>query len=171
MASIDTGIVCYILFTSPEELIQPTWLQLFQDMMEIDMVNLFCIDEVHLFVKYGLSFRKKFSLLQNKVFSKMIDDRNNNQNEHGNGTSLKVPILCMTATFNAELLELLNKMTNFTIGTQYMFWSNGHDFQKRHIKIAIQYTNQYVRYLKKRLFWYLQFFYFSVHLPNKIGTY
>ena len=56
VASVDTGIVCYIVFTSPEELNRPIWLKLFEDMMEIEMVTLFCIDEVHLFVEYGLSF-------------------------------------------------------------------------------------------------------------------
>lgn len=38
--------------------------------MQLEMMNLICIDEVYLFIEFGLSFRKDFLLLQDKLFEK-----------------------------------------------------------------------------------------------------
>ena len=76
-SSIDQGIVSFILFTSPEALLDPTWNKLFDDLLQMEMLTLFCIDVVHLFVEFGLSFRKEFLSLRDKVFSKLQLHMNN----------------------------------------------------------------------------------------------
>jgi superfamily II DNA helicase RecQ len=71
-SSIENGIVSFILFTSPEALLHPTWSKLLDDMISMEMITLFCIDEVHLFVEFGLSFRKSFLDLRKEVFAKLL---------------------------------------------------------------------------------------------------
>ena len=96
---VQTGIVSFIVFTSPEELICPMWLDLFHDMVTLGMLTLFsCIDEVHQFVEYGLSFCKDFALLKDRIFSKLIVENNNHDNENAQHdvTKLRVSFLCMT---------------------------------------------------------------------------
>ena len=41
----------------------------------------------------------------------------------------------MTATFNSELLEILQKMTGIQINNENIFWSDGASFDKRNIRI------------------------------------
>ena len=103
MLNIDTSI---IIFTSPEYLLKPHVMSFFVSVVEKDLLRLFCIDEVHLFVQFGLSFRKSFQLLKKSIIDKLKDK------ESG---QMHVPILCMTATFNNKLMNALEKMLGFTI--------------------------------------------------------
>ena len=154
-ANIDTGIVSFILFTSPETIILPTWTKLFDELLQIKMLNLLCIDEVHLFIEFGLSFRRKFLNLRNIVFNKLIK-RNINNDIQSNTTTLKIPIVCMTATFNTNLLQLLQQMTNITFNHRRFFWSPSHLFKKRHIHISIKYSSQYKKVIKDNLYLFLK---------------
>ena len=109
---IQLGIVSFVLFTSPEALVLPTWMTFVEDLIKLEMLNLICIDEVHLFIEFGLSFRKDFLSLREKLFNKIIVHNTTPSNDTTvTGTVLKMPFLCMTATCNLELLHLLQKMT------------------------------------------------------------
>ena len=153
---IQSGIVSFVLFTSPEALVLPIWTNLIDELLKIDMLNLICVDEVHLFVEFGLSFRKDFLLLRHILFNKIISFNNASSNTiSGTRTILKIPLICMTATCNMQLLKLLQKMTNITFSHRHLYWSNKSDFQKRHITISIRYTNQFKRYTKEYLKKYL----------------
>ena len=101
---IQKGIVSFVLFTSPEALVLPIWMRLVDELINIEMLNLICIDEVHLFIEFGLSFRKDFLSLRDKLFKK-IQHQNTSSNEALNSTAghrtlLKLPFLCMTTTCN-----------------------------------------------------------------------
>ena len=154
-ADIDTGIVSFVLFTSPETLILPTWAKLIDELLKIKMLNLLCIDEVHLFIDFGLSFRRKFLNLRNVIFNKIIENSINNDMQ-SNTTYLKIPVVCMTATFNINLLHLLQQMTNITFNPRRFFWSQKDLFKKRHIKIEIKYSSQYKKLIKDNLYLFLK---------------
>ena len=67
-----------------------------------------------------------------------------------------MPFLCMTATCNLQLLNLLQNMTKITFNHRQLHWSNRKEFEKRHISISINYTNQFKRYTKVFLKQYLK---------------
>ena len=69
------------------------------------LLRLFCIDEVHLFVEFGITFRKTFIGMKEAVFDKL----------KSNDDDLHVPILFMTATFNLELKALLTQLTGISV--------------------------------------------------------
>ena len=119
------------------------------------MLNLLCIDEVHLFIDFGLSFRRQFLYLRDKIFNKLIETHINTNNQ-STSTTLKLPILCMTATFNTNLLHLLQQVTNITFNPHRFFWSPNSLFKKRHIKICIKYSTQYKRFIKDNLHQFLK---------------
>lgn len=136
-----------IIFTSPETLIEDVWFTMFERLIELNALNLLCIDEVHLYVDFGLTFRKSFTMLKDKVFASLIDKH---YNEHC--TVLKVPVLFMTATFNKGLISLLHQMTGINISYNNYVWGDINDFKKRNIRISIQYSNQSFRVLKKLIY-------------------
>lgn len=153
---IQMGIVSFVLFTSPEALVLPIWMSFVDKLIELQMLTLICIDEVHLFIEFGLSFRKDFLSLREKLFNKIIVPSTSPINLNQNSTTLKLPLLCMTATCNLQLLNLLQQMTKITFNPRQLHWSNKTEFQKRHIKISIKYTNQFKRYSKVYLHQYLK---------------
>ena len=53
-------VTSVIVFTSPEALLKPVVLRFVESLIAKDLLRLFCIDEIHLFVQFGLSFRKSF---------------------------------------------------------------------------------------------------------------
>ena len=153
---IELGIVSFVLFTSPEALVLPIWMEFVDNLIKIEMLNLICVDEVHLFIEFGLSFRNDFLSLRHKLFNKIIAGNTSSTITSLNQTKLKIPFLSMTATCNLQLLNLLQKMTNITFNHRHLHWSNQSDFQKRHISISIKYTNQFKRYAKEYLKQYLR---------------
>ena len=78
------------------------------------VLKLVCVDEIHLFVMFGLTFRKEFTLLKASFFRHLIDNSNTVDNTNG-CYCLKVPLLLMTATFNRELISLLEQMIGIKI--------------------------------------------------------
>ena len=129
MSNIDTSI---IIFTSPEYLLKPHVMSFFVSVVEKDLLRLFCIDEVHLFVQFGLSFRQSFQLIKKSTIDKLIDK------ESG---QMHVPILCMTATFNNKLMNLLENMLGFTIEKNNIFWGDMNSFAKRNIFMSMKCTH------------------------------
>ena len=124
MKEPSSVIKSLILFTSPESLLLDNWFTMIKELIIMNKLLLICIDEVHMFIEYALSFRKKFCLLKDNFFQQIIQ-RNNVINDDGiKTTHLLVPLICMTATFNESLLLLLQKMTNITFKKSNHFWSN-----------------------------------------------
>ena len=100
------------LFSSPESLIKELWLSLLSHLITQDVLKQVCIDEVHLFVMFSITFRHSFlklcSLLFNKLKLNQEQQHLPNSIESKVETCLfKVPIVVMTATFNSQLLYYL----------------------------------------------------------------
>ena len=130
-----------ILFTSPETLLKKIWSEFLQDIHRLNKINLICIDEIHLFVDFGCSFRSSFQQLRSKIFN--IFRLNNDE--------CTVPFLLMTATFNVRLHSLLETMIGYKILQQNTFWAPIDSFKKRHIKIDLSYSNQHFNLTKRLL--------------------
>ena len=145
--SITTSIerdssLSIFLFTSPESLLKDVWLKLFKKSLLSNKIKLLCIDEVHLFVDFGLTFRKHFTILKEKLFNLLIVH---------DSSILKIPVLYMTATFNYQKLQYLIKMTGINVLPQNVFWGDFNSFQRRNIYISSSYTNQIMKKLKSSL--------------------
>ena len=75
-----------LIFTTPETLLKRCWVKLVYKLVQNSTLWLFCIDEIHLFIEFLLSYRKEFVCLNNKIM-KLIKCEE--------GTS-KVPLILVT---------------------------------------------------------------------------
>ena len=101
-----------IVFSSPETLLlKKPCIQFISDAIDSEILRLFCIDEVHLFVQFGLSFRRQFQELRQVII---------NYFRVPNTEIYKVPLLFMTATFNNMLMGLLEQMLGIYIDKKYL---------------------------------------------------
>ena len=96
------------LYTSPECLMREPWRSVMVTLIDRRVLKLVCIDEIHLFVMFGITFRKEFTLLKKSFFRHLVCNRDPRYTySTGLCHDLKVPLLLMTATFNNKLLSLL----------------------------------------------------------------
>ena len=130
-----------MMFSSPEALMSNVWMEIFSLLLEKKLLRLFCIDEVHLFVEFGVTFRKVFVKMKRLIFDKL---------KSING-ALHVPILFMTATINLELQSLLTQMTGIVVHPYNTCWGTPDSFNRRNIAIELKYTNQLFRFVKNTI--------------------
>ena len=140
------------LYTSPECLMREPWRSIMVTLIDRRVMKLVCIDEIHLFVMFGITFRKEFTLLKNTFFCHLVCDLDP---RYTYATSLchdlKVPLLLMTATFNNSLLSLLEKMIGIKVLANNFLWCGRGNMARRHIRINVSMTIQSTRYVKKVL--------------------
>ena len=65
--------------------------------------------------------------------------------------NLRIPILLMTATFNFQYLNLIQKMLSITIKPEHTFWGDICSFSKRPISIKMKYSNQQFRFITSEI--------------------
>ena len=88
------------------------------------ILKLVCIDEVHLFVMFGITFRKEFTALKTLLFRHLLNNIDPRYTySSGLCVDLKVPLLLMTATFDNTLLDLLQKMIGIKVIPQNYLWA------------------------------------------------
>ena len=133
--------ISIILFSSPEVLMTKIWTDMLCVLLRKKLLRLLCIDEVHLFVEFGLTFRKCFLQMKHIIFDKL---------KSMNG-ALHIPILFMTATFNLELKSLLTQMTGVDVHPYNICWGILNSFNRRNIAIELKYTNQLFRFVKNSI--------------------
>ena len=63
------------LFVSPETLLKNNWMTLLETLIQKKIMRLLVIDEVHLFVEFGMSFRKSICDLKKVLFDKLWSDK------------------------------------------------------------------------------------------------
>ena len=127
--NVCTSIIC---FTSPETLLNPICIRFVKKLIDSNKLNLLCIDEIHLFLEFGISFRPIFQDMKTKIIKLL----------HKDSKSLKVPLLMMTATFDLVMFNMIQKMLGINIDREHVFWAEYFTFQKRHINIEIKYSIQ-----------------------------
>ena len=139
------------LFSSPEMLTTSHWTSLMIHLIGKKVLKLICIDEVHQYLSFGLTFRKSFCSLKRRIFDQVVDKKNVLNRPDELPIYLKVPLLCMTATFNSTLVNLLEKMVGIRFLPSNYFWSNRRNMEKRNIKIEFVCTVQSLRVVKKSI--------------------
>ena len=125
------------LFSSPEEILKPCWISCLISLISKKTLKLICIDEVHQFIDFGISFRKSFCLLKLRLFHHIIDHSAVTNKPDQMPSTLKIPVVCMTAAFNATLVTLLEKMINIRFLPKNYFWCGRSGMEKRHIRIEM----------------------------------
>ena len=68
----DSNVTIFI-YTSPECLLREPWNAVFVGLIERKVLQLVCLDESHMFVMFGLTFRKEFTLLKDSFFKHLVD--------------------------------------------------------------------------------------------------
>ena len=140
------------LFASPEALTKPVWSSLLKQLIINQTLSLVCIDEVHLYVQFAITFRPSIISLKTILFDLLHLHNPINQNIH----LLKVPVLFMTATFNDNMNKLLNKITGLKIEKECIFWSESDSFSRRNINIEVSLTIYKIKVIKDQLNRYLK---------------
>jgi superfamily II DNA helicase RecQ len=92
--------ISVLLFTSPECIVDEIWINMIKKLLDSNFLKLVCIDKVHRFVEFGLTFRKLFATLKEKFFKLLVNLDYNKDSNSSVYTVLKIPILFMTATMN-----------------------------------------------------------------------
>ena len=140
------------LFASPEALTQPVWSSLIKELITKQTLNLVCIDEVHLFVQFAITFRPSIISLKSLLFDLLHSTHASNNNTQ----QLTVPVLFMTATFNEKMKELLTKITGLKIRKECIFWSGASSFSRRNICMNVTLTVYKMKVIKEEIIKHLR---------------
>ena len=124
--------ITIFIYTSPKCLLHKPWQLVFVGFINSKVLKLVCVDEVHLFVMFGLIFRKEFTLLKESFFKHLINPSTAAQSDTI-GIFLKVLLLLMTVTFNSSLLDTLQKMAGVRISPPNYIWSSRNIMAQRNI--------------------------------------
>ena len=102
------------------------------------LLKLVYIDEIHLFVMFGITFRKEFTALRHTLFCHLLSNINPRYTyASGLCSDLKVPMLLMTATFNSTMLNILQRMIGIRVLPCNYLWIGRAMMARRHIRINI----------------------------------
>jgi superfamily II DNA helicase RecQ len=115
VARVPQSTASLILFASPQVL-GNKYRGLLRMLIEKKMLSMVCVDEVHLFVQFGLRFRAEFLHLKRLLFLPMVVS--NNQSI----TVTQAPILFMTATADLVMLRQLERITGYRFQESNIFW-------------------------------------------------
>ena len=89
-----------MLFASPQALIDKLhWKRFVNRLIKNNMLRFIAVDEIQLFVHYGLSFRSQFAMLSTTIFKQIKNGK----------YATKVPVLFMTASCTSEMFTQLKK--------------------------------------------------------------
>ena len=116
------------------------------------VMRLLVVDEVHLFVEFGMSFRKSICDLKKVLFDQLWKDKYQ--------IKLSVPIIFMSATFNDEYMKYLKLMTGISMHDYNIHWGARDTFSRKHVMIGASITTQRLRMVKSLL---------SKHLKSDVG--
>ena len=103
-----------------------------------------CVDEVHLFVHFGLTFRKEFQELTPLLFSKLRIGRSK--------IRTKVPLLFMTATCTQFIVGRIEALLDIRFLLRHnVFWPNADGMQHRQVFMEVQYSTQPLAVFKSKV--------------------
>ena len=123
-----------ILMTSPQALIKiEIFYKMFLQLLIQKTLTLITVDELQLFVSFGLRFRPEFHALKEKVFPKLkaSDDSDAPTN---------IPVLFMTATATNKILTQLQLLTGLSIKKENLFWPSARQLLQRKCYIHFDFS-------------------------------
>ena len=113
------------------------------------ILKLVCVDEIHLFVMFGITFRKEFTALKTSFFRHLLNNVDQRYTyASGLCADLKVPLLLMTATFDNSMLNTLQKMIGVKVLPPNYLWAGRFKMARRHININVSITFQTTKEVK-----------------------
>ena len=124
-----------MLFASPQALVdKPYWKKFIAGLIDSKMLRFIAVDEIQLFVHYGLSFRSQFAMLSTTIFKQIKTGR----------FATKIPVLFMTASCNNEMFEQLKLLTGlaFYPDNRNIFWPGSSQLMKRSVCTRVVYSNR-----------------------------
>ena len=124
-----------MLFASPQALVdKPYWKKFIRKLIDKKMLRFIVVDEIQLFVHYGLSFRSQFAMLSTTIFKQIKTGR----------FATKIPVLFMTASCNLEMFEQLKILTGlmFYPDNRNVFWPGSTLLMKRSVCTRVVYSNR-----------------------------
>jgi superfamily II DNA helicase RecQ len=123
-------------FLSPQALVKEGSVRigLIDQLITSERLTMVCVNEVHLFVHFGLTFRKEFMQLKTCLFNKI---KMSNNKEY----KTKVPVLFTTATCNTFVVDKLQAFTNLKLSIPAnVFWPAAAEMGHRHVFFDVSYT-------------------------------
>ena len=99
-----------------------------------NMLRFIAVDEIQLFVHYGLSFRSQFAMLSTTIFKQIKNGK----------YATKVPVLFITASCTSEMFTQFKKLTGleFYPDNCNVFWPDSNGLMKRSIYTKVVYSNR-----------------------------
>ena len=125
-----------VIFASPQCLTKPHWEEFFVKLHKNEFLRLIAIDEIQLFVHYGLSFRKEFASLSTTLFKHIRISPNSHE--------LTIPTLFMTATCTVDMVQQLEKLTGlvFDPAKTNIFWPGPQVMMNNTVKMNVIYSTR-----------------------------
>jgi superfamily II DNA helicase RecQ len=113
-----------LLFSSPQFLQKsPILLPALKQLVTNKLLRLLAIDEIHLFVHFGLSFRSEFAWLKDNLFHHVLAPT---------PLSTRIPVLLMTATCTRRIQRDMEALTGLTVSKR--FWPSPLGMQHRSVR-------------------------------------
>jgi hypothetical protein len=140
------GHTTIILFSSPQAILNKKflWLEFIDWLILNNRLSLVCVDEVHLFVHFGLTFRDEFRQLTTGLFNKL--------KVTGSTKRTAIPLLFMTGTCTRHIVQSIEKIVGIKFDTTHnVFWPGPEDMKHRQVLLDVAYTTQPLALFKKRV--------------------
>jgi superfamily II DNA helicase RecQ len=135
-----------ILFSSPQAMLNKKflWLDFLNWLIDNNRLSMVCVDEVHLFAHFGMTFREEFKLLTPALFNKL--------KVGGSSTTTTTPLLFMTGACTKSVVNSMQRIIGITFeATKNVFWPAAEEMKHRQVFIEVAHTTQAFSSFKKRL--------------------
>jgi len=132
-----------IIFASPQCLaardsdISKIWSALFVDLAVSGILKLLVVDEAHLHILQGLTFRSEFLRLKSAIFDPLRQHQ------------CKTSILYMTATFSPKWINLVKK--RWGVEFAKTIWASPKDMARRNVELTFTVRSLFGKVLKSHL--------------------
>jgi superfamily II DNA helicase RecQ len=124
------------LFLSPQLMIHHTD---FRDALirqcRAGVVRLVTIDEAHLYVQHGISFRSKIRMMKNIFFNKVFHPT----------MKIKPAFIAATATMNHPFIAQLTSLTTIKFPPRSIIWPPSFQFRQRSINMVFTTSHEYAK--------------------------
>lgn len=128
-----------MLFTSLQKIIHDKeWKKFILDIIGSGLLRFVCVDEAHLFVHYGLSFREEFAMLSATLFSHLVSSENRSRTN--------IPVMFMTAICTHKFFLHLQRLSGLKVNPGYnnIFWLATFQMLDCPIMIRSIYSNRHL---------------------------
>jgi superfamily II DNA helicase RecQ len=124
------------------------WRTMIDSLIAKRLLSMLCVDEVHLFVQFRLTFRQEFAQLQSALFKKLRVKASPSADPSRAHTS--VPVLFMTATCNKTMLDQIELLSGLRFDcSNNIFWSTADTMKHRNVCVRVSYTSYPLTSFKK----------------------